>query len=270
MRDFPLKHRIASLTLAYNQGDYIEHCLRGLARSAGALFVMFSERPWTRYNPSARTEFYQTDNTWQILTRLQSELPHLRVIPGEWDCEEDMRNQGLAAARESGFEFLLIADADEFYHDHDLVRIQESLVNDPESDSWWCRMRMPFKYCDYVIVEKDHYLPVVARTREGVKFVNRRLPDGRRSHLPADLVCFNMGFVLPDDRMYEKMRTYSHAHEIVEGWFEDTWLPWTPSSKDLHPREPSRWPCVTRCDPRDYPEILRGHPLLRLYSEETR
>jgi hypothetical protein len=268
MRDFPLKPRIASLTLAYNQGDYIEYCLKGLARSVGALLVMFSERPWTTYNPSARKEFHQVDNTRQILTRLQSELPHLRVIAGEWDCEEDMRNRGLAVARELGFELLLIVDADEFYHEDDLARIQELLVDTPESDGWWCRMRVPFKYCDYVIVEEDHYLPVVVRTREGVKFVNRRLPDGRRIKLPADLVCYNMGFVLPDDRMYEKMRTYGHAHEVVEGWFEEKWLPWTPDAKDLHPREPRRWPCVTRCDPRDYPEILQGHPLLRKYREE--
>ena len=270
MRNLPLGHRFASLTLAYNQEDYIEYCLKGLAHSVGALFVMFSERPWSTYNPSARKEFDRVDNTWHILSRLQAELPHLRIVAGDWHCEEDMRNQGLAAARESGFDYLLIVDADEFYHDNDLARIQEFVIGTPECESWRCRMRIPFKYCDYVVDGGDHYLPVVVRTREGVKFTNRRIPDGRRVRLPADLVCFNLGFILPDDRMYQKMRTYGHAHQVVEGWFEEKWLSWTPNAKDLHPREPHRWPCVRRHDPQDYPEILRGHPLLRMYTEEMK
>jgi len=121
LRDFPLRHRFASLTLAYNQEDYIEYCLRGVARAVGALFVMFSERPWSTYNPSAREECHRVDNTTLILNQLKVELPGLRIIAGDWHCEEDMRNQGLAAARQSGFEFLMIVDADESYHDDHLA-----------------------------------------------------------------------------------------------------------------------------------------------------
>lgn len=131
-------------------------------------------------------------------------------------------------------------------------------------------MRIPFKYCDYVVDGKNHYLPVVVRTREGLRLVKQRIPDGRRIRLPADLVCFNLGFVLSDSRMHEKLRTYSHAHQVLQGWFEETWLSWTPNSTNLHPREPHRWPCVRRYDPGDYPEILQGHPLLRRYPEEMK
>ncbi len=262
------KLRFASLTLAYNQEDYLEYCLRSIAPFAGTLFVMFSKRPWVRYNPVARQEFQRLDNTGRILARLQADLPHLRVITGEWDCEEDMRNEGLAAAREAGYDFLLVVDADEFYRGNDLALIQVWALHVPVADSWWCRMCFPFKYCDYVVDKQDHYLPVVIRTQSDVKFVNRRILDGRRGRLPQRFVCFNMGFVLSDSRMYEKIRTYGHAHELPERWFEEKWLAWTPDTKNLHTRTPHSWPGTHKYDPRGYPEILKGHPLLRRYGDQ--
>ena len=128
---FSDRSRFASLTLAYNQGDYIESCLRELAPHTGASFVMYSDRPFTRYNPDARREYSRVDGTRHILRRLEVEFPHLRVIEGVWDDEQEMRDAGHAAALAEGFEYLLIVDADEFYRRGDLASVTKLVADVP-------------------------------------------------------------------------------------------------------------------------------------------
>jgi hypothetical protein len=255
------KHRFASLTLAYNQKDYLEYRLRQLMPECGAVFVMYSEVPFTLYNPNARAEFSRVDGSREILCRLNREFDHLYVIEGEWTCEDDMRNAGLEAALTKGFESLLIIDADEFYHEQTLPILRQFMRDHPDTDSWWCRVRVPFKYIDYVIDRDDEFLPVAIRLGGATRFCNRRVPSGRRQRLDDRFLLFNMGFVLSDARMLEKTRTYSHAHQLPPLWYQEKWLGWTPETRNLHTRVPALWPRTRFQAPTELPAILRGHPL---------
>ena len=259
--------RFASLTLAYNQEDYIESCLRTLAGQCGAMFVMYSEQPFDGYNPNARRECTRLDSTPTILHRLAREYAHLHVIKGTWSLEDDMRNDGLTAARCAGFDHLFVLDADEFLIDGSWERLRRFVLDRAESESWWCRMRTPFKSIDYVIDRDDEYLPVAVRLTEEVRFVNRRIPSGRRLRLPKELICFNMGYVLSDDRMLEKTRTWSHAHQLPPNWYQQKWLNWTPGTRDLHTREPALWPQTRQRASEALPSVLKGHPLARAKYE---
>ena len=260
--------RFAALTLAYHQEDYLEPCLRSLAGHCGGLFVMYSELPFTRYNPRAREEGFASDATGAILAALQPEIPGLEVIEGVWEGEDEMRNEGRSAALASGFDYLLIVEADEFYGDGVLERVVQSVLDSPGPASWWAKMRVPFKYVDWVIDREDEYLPVALDLHSGMRFDNRRIPGGSRMRLAPELLCFNMGFVLSDERMLEKTRTWSHAHQLPAGWYRDKWLNWRPSTRDLHTRVPELWPCTRPMDPAELPAVLRGRPQFRRYDAE--
>jgi hypothetical protein len=259
--------RVASLTLAYHQADYIEFSLRELAPYVDGMYVMYSQEPFTRYNPTAREEAFADDATGAILERQRGEIRHLRILSGTWACEEDMRNDGLNAARRDGFDILYIIDADEFFADGTLDHARTLIARDPVSDCWSMRMRVPFRRPDRVIDREDEYLPLAIRIKTGIAFDRRRLPNVKRVSLPETITCFNMGFLLPDTRMYEKTRTWSHHHELPPRWFEEKWLGWIPTTTDLHTRVPPLWPATRDHDPALYPRALQHHPLIADFSE---
>ena len=248
----------AAILLAYNQEDYIEQCVREIANHCGAIFIMYSAVPFTFYNPNAREEFSRQDSTSSILAKLKQEYSNLHIIEGEWSKEDDMRNDGRAAALAAGFEYLLIIDADEFFPKDCLPNIQESIENNPDTDSWWCKIRVPYKYINYVIDREDEYLPIAIRLNDDITFVNRRVPSGRRLKLDDCFICFNMGFVLSDDRMLEKTRTYGHAHQLPVNWYKEKWLGWCPDTKNLHTRKPELWPATRVFSPEQLPAALRN------------
>jgi hypothetical protein len=258
--------RFASLTLAYHQREYLEWSLRAVAPHVETMYVMYTDVPFTEYNPGAREEAFPDDGTRDILARLECELPHLRVLSGTWAAEEGMRNDGLRAAAGEGYDTLLIVDADEFFHDGALGEATKLIAADAETDCWSMHMRVPFRFADYVIDRDDELLPLAIRIRDGVCFERRRIPNVPRLALPASITCFNLGFVLSDERMFEKTRTWSHSNQLPSRWFEEKWLGWTPETTDLHTRVPPLWPRTRRIDPAALPASLVGHPLLRRTS----
>lgn len=259
--------RVASLTLAYHQADYIESSLCELAPYVDGMYVMYAQEPFTRYNPTARAETFADDATGAILERLRGRIPHLRILSGSWECEEDMRNDGLSAARRDGFDVLFVVDADEFFSEGTLDLARTLIARDRMSDCWSMRMRVPFRRPDRVIDRDDEYLPLAVRIGPGICFDRRRLPNVKRVSLPETITCFNMGFLLADARMYEKTRTWSHGHELPLRWFDEKWLGWTPATTDLHTRVPQLWPCTRDYDPELYPRALRRHSLVSALSE---
>ncbi|HKP77038.1 MAG TPA: hypothetical protein VJT67_16015 [Longimicrobiaceae bacterium] len=254
--------RVGSLTLAYHQADYLELSLRELAPQVDVMYVMYATEPFTAYNPAARHETFADDGTGAILQRLGAELPHLRVLSGRWACEEEMRNAGLDAARRDGLSVLFVVDADEFFAEGTFGRARSLIARDDVSGCWSMRMRVPFRRPDRVIDRDDEYLPLAVRIAPEIRFERRRLPNVTRVALPETVTCYNMGFLLPDARMYEKTRTWSHGNQLPARWFEEKWLGWTPQTTDLHTRVPPLWPCTRAHDPERYPRALRGHPLV--------
>lgn len=116
--------RFGAIVLAYNQEEYISYCLRALAPHVAHVVVVFSELPWTAYNPRAREMLALADDTGAHLTALQRELSNLTVIEGVWSREEDMRNAGLSVVRTLGVDVCLVLDADEFYPEGGLRQLK--------------------------------------------------------------------------------------------------------------------------------------------------
>jgi hypothetical protein len=254
--------RFGALVLAYNQEDYLGYCIRALAPHVDAIAVAHSDAPWTAYNPHARSEFATPDGTRDILDSLASEIDNLGIVTGLWNTEEAMRNAGLDLLRQAGMDVCLIVDADEFYPESGIARLRDHIEreNDP-GRVYFGAYRACYKRFDYIVESDHHRVPVAVHLDADTTFLLRRLPSGHSSHVPDPFYFWHLGYVLSDQRMWEKLHTFGHAHEVVPRWFEEKWLNWTPSTRDLFRKEPrSRWPRTLKIDPSTLPAILHAHP----------
>jgi len=264
--------RFGALVLAYKQEDYLAYCLRALAPHVERVVVLFTDRPWVAYNSHARTAFTTPDRSREILEGLRAELPNLYVTRGIWGSEEAMRNEGLRALGVAGMDVCMIVDADEMYPDGSLDALKAAIVrHNTPGTAYYVRYQACFRRFDYVVETcyrrpngdgvSVHRAPAAVHIAPDTVFYRHRNPSGPVVELPESLFFWHFGYVLSDERMWEKIHTFGHAHEVLPRWFEEKWLRWTPGTRDLFFKDPpSRWPCTIKIDPSVLPRILSEHP----------
>jgi hypothetical protein len=111
------KLRFGVMTLLYYSEGTIVEMIDNCAPFVDKIYVGFSDLPWSDYNKNARTEFKGSAS----LDVLKDSKWHdkIEVISGVWKSEVDERNDILSKARQDGMDYLIIQDADEFYHPED-------------------------------------------------------------------------------------------------------------------------------------------------------
>jgi len=253
--------RTGAIVLGYNQQEYIEYSLRSLLPHVEHAAVLVPDAPFAAYNPRAREQFAARDGTREILAALQREFGNLSVLEGVWHAEPEMRETGLQHLRSHGAQVCLSVDADEIYPDGALERLHTVIAEaDAPGTVYFARYLTCYKSFEYV-VESSHRMAVAVHLARDTHFPRRRRASGARRDLPDEIFFWHLGYVLSDERMWEKIRTFSHAHEVLPGWYQEKWLAWTPETRDLFRKQPaSRWPRTVRIDPRALPGILHGHP----------
>lgn len=256
-----LPMRFGAMVLGYNQEDYIEYCLSEICGEVDLVVVALPESPFTAYNPAAREEFTAADATQEIVDRVAAQWRHVRVRVGSWSNEESMRDHCLDIMRDSKIDVCMIIDADEFYPTGTLAAIR-CYISDHASpgDVLWARYVNCFKRYDHVIDAPRLRLPVAVVVDAQTRFLEGRCPEGVRLDLPENLFYWHVGYVMSDRRMWEKIRTFSHAHEVAPRWFEEKWLAWTPQSTNLCRRQPDRWPRTIKINRTALPQVLHSHP----------
>lgn len=62
-----------------------------------------------------------------------------------------------------------------------------------------------------------------------------------------------------DEQIHRKLSMFSHAHQILPGWFERVWKAWdaNPTMEDLHPVNPPQFKRAVLQDPAIIPITLR-------------
>lgn len=259
----PIGAKFGAMILAYNQADYIGSCVRAIYPYFHRVVIMYSTAPYTRYNRNARKEFTELDDTLEILKGIPDPDNRLLIIHGAWTCQEDIRNDALGVMRDEKCDYCFVIDADEFYPDRMLPRLFDYLEkNLPDGCVGWVKTKTPFKQMNYLIDTRRARLAVAARILPGTRFTpgGGRAPTGTQFKVDDRFFFWHLGYVLPNKRMWEKVRTYGHAQELPPNWYEEKWLNWTPKTTNLCRRDPARWPKTVRIDPRELPDILHTHP----------
>ena len=227
---------IAAVYCVYNEEEYISYSLRSVYDFVDRIFVLLGTAPYNAYNADARREYAVPDRTELLVEELARTHPKITLIKGVWDSELAHRNAGVRLCRKEGYRYYFLVDGDEVYRQDHLENLRDDLLAHPrvgqfiiKCDLFWrsFRYRIPaddllwmprrmFKL-GWSELGKSHIpLPLPARFTGN----NKTNSLGPVYHVdPRRVIFYHFSFARRPDKMREKLRTYSHAHEILNGWY---------------------------------------------------
>lgn len=231
-----MSKKVAALTVAFNEEKLIKPCVRQFKYPylGGDIFhlVLVSEKPWRGS--------YPPDNTGKVA--LKTGADHVRL--GDWADQATQFNSGLDYLNELGYEWAIIADADEFYTRDGLNtllgRIEWSEYNALRASD----MRVYWKTPEFLIVPDQHDSPIVA-IKTDQKFTDKRNADVFFNYIDAPL--YHFSYVRSDEEMLKKIESFEHSHEFdKQKWYNEVWLKWDGDKENLHPVVPEQFKRVVR------------------------
>lgn len=230
--------KLAVLTIAYNEEDFIIPCILNWKGYVDKHLVLVSSKPW-HGTPVG------DDRTHRLAKNAGAES-----ILGWWATEAEQRNWGLA--RLYDYDYVLIVDPDEFYTNADIETIIQTIKNrsiDPAYShnemipAWRVKKMITYwKTPDYVFDPPDKHQPIIAINPKLARVSEHRQAQDIYAYKPyltymppIDVACHHMSWVKPDDKVREKIQSYSHSDVIPPNWYFDVWSSWEPGS-DMYVR----------------------------------
>jgi glycosyltransferase involved in cell wall biosynthesis len=218
---------LAVCTIAYNEMEWIQRCIRQFRPFVARHVVLVSAKPW--FGASGRD-----DGTAELARR-----EGVEVYVQPWESEAAQRNWGLAHLMD--FDYVLIVDADELYSRRGIETMIASIRRLREPYFRIREMRTYWKTTDYICAPLEGWeAPVIAVDPKRIRFYKQRQvedimgsPLPTASTLPATL--HHMSWVKSNEKIREKIGSFSHAEHIRPSWYENVWLQWTPDMRDIAP-----------------------------------
>jgi hypothetical protein len=231
------------------------------------IFVTYSSLPWT-YNERARKEF--KNSTDKNILEKSNFFSKIQLIEGEWETEEDERNNCLKFVKDQNFDFLIIQDADEFYTKEDYQKNLSEIRKQPWYELYQSPVRSFWKNLHYILVNKNETINFAINCNKEIKFKSLRSTNAKKK-LKLSGICYHLTTVLTDDEYKKKLAHWGHATKFrQEEWFQKKWLKWNESTKNLHPLTPWHWKKAIRYDG-PIPAELEGfeEPIVEQYNKNS-
>lgn len=158
----------------------------------------------------------------------------VEVMEGTWSSEEETRAAGMRTLADC--DYVIGIDSDEILLDAALDRLV-ALCRSGLHPVIGVRCLTYWKSPDYRIDPPETGVIRMVLRRD-VRTHGLRGVDG--SVFVSDVVCHHLSYVRTDEELREKVRLFSHAHEIRPGWYEDVWRAWDRNTRleNLHPTDP--------------------------------
>lgn len=235
--------KIAAHVIAYDVNRFINPMLRNVAPWVDKIYVAHAPRPWA-YIPSSRLTRTNPTKVSDIKTE---GLPcPIEIVPGDWEWEEQARNECLRRAKAEGFDWFITQDADELYTEDSWRQLRHALRNDRQTDCFWTTWYHFWKSSDYIAVYrngsfKTNNVGFALRCKDGLEFAGRRMTNTSNYRI-LDCPCYHYGYALTDEEMQAKVTQWSHARELnAHRWFQRKWLRWRFETENLDPTTPRNW-----------------------------
>lgn len=228
------KSKYAVCIIAHRESEFIEACLKNWEGVVDKRLVLVSSRAWNG-------DSNQDDGTIKIANQFADE-----VVVGEWKSEAEQRSWGLA--RLYDYDYVLIVDADEFYTKEDQKKIIAALDrpihleytpdinNTRKVPAFKCaHITTYWKNSEYVYEPEDKHKPIIAVDPKQLYCYEHRQFKYPYSQFAAcdyapqiDVTCHHFSFAKSDEKVKEKIQSFSHASDIHQKWYENVWLKWEP------------------------------------------
>lgn len=230
--------KIGLVTIAYNEERFISRFLRQVPPFVDQKVCLISSTPW-QGKPEAPDETAG-------LAALNGGITALH----DWPTEHEQRNDGQEYFKD--YDWIITLDPDEFLTNDGWYDLAAFLETAP-LDAYVCQGQKTYWKSGYVIEPPEDFKQIIA-VRPSVNFFDKRCVDVPYGEAPVELHHFS--WARTDAEVLKKISHYSHAHELNKDWYNDVWLKWTPSMKNLHPLTPSA--LLKAVKVKDLPEELEG------------
>lgn len=241
-----MNKRIASLTVAFNEEELIGGCLDLLDVAYKLVLIpkkTFSGRNIARF-----------DDTEKIAKNKGA-----KVIFTDTKNEPETRNFGLAYLLRLGYEYALIVDSDEYWPRSTQKEMSRIITRKP-TDAYKADLCFFFKRPNWKIDGMRNNRAIIAiRTDKTFSTDRPRKFSGKTEYVNPGSI-YHFSFVRRAEKIKEKIESFSHAHEIRDNWYNDTYLPFTPDAKNFHPVNPGEYPrCIEYKLPEEIADKIPKH-----------
>jgi len=253
--------KFATHIVLFGQDKWIMKNIENSYKHVDVIYISYSKKPWG-YNPNARKNIINSFNLDIIKESVF--FDKITLIEGDWQTEEDQRNACVSKAKKDNVDYLMIHDADEFYHDDDFELILDFIKKNPDHDVYKCAWYNFWKTLDYITIQSDGnlvagYPEIFINLTTGTDFSRKRRPSSNKSIIIPNVFCYHASYVLTDSEVKNKLNTWGHHNDFnTDKWYNEKWLNWNEQSIDLHPISPSAWKRAIK-KPKDIelPKILK-------------
>ena len=257
MKEHKFTKRFAAHAMVFNcSEDMLLRMINNCGSFVEKIYIAYSEYPWI-HNPEARNRY--KNNTDLNTLKKSAYYYKIEFIFGEWNTDMEERATCLAKAKNDGFDYLIIQDADEFYSFEDLEKNLIEIEKNPDYDIYETPWMCFWKSTDYVLTNRKNS-PIVGfpefavNCKSGVASVRTRTVQDSVYRLSG--LCYHLSYVLSDEDVYSKIKTWGHTAQFNnEKWYKEKWLQWNLYTRNLHPVSPREWKIATKFDGQ-LPEVL--------------
>ena len=252
------QYRFAVQILFYDCEQFILRTIENCAPFVEKVYITYSPEPWSAYNKNARSLYGNPSNP--DILNFSAYESKIELIAGNWESEEEQRNECLLKARSEGFDYLIIQDADEFYLQGEYLKNLQGIIDNPDHDYYRNPWLTFWKSTNYILLNRYPYYYMngswvkpyrstilgfnacfAINCRTQVVFKDRRLPNSK-NFLMLDGLCHHLSYVLNDEQMRLKLSTWGHSGQVnIEKWITLKWYGWHEVSRNLHPINHIEW-----------------------------
>lgn len=264
------KDKVAAFVSTYDEGPYLKSVLKFLSPRVGRVYVVESE---STFYGAQKPEGER--RTKRIVDEVTSEGVNnivYRVLEGKEHPSPDIkeaheRNQALEMIERDGFEWVWIVDSDELYTEAGADALWKWFLkvakDNPDVLGAKCSWYTYWRSVHWRIDPPEPFRPnVIIRSSCRIASSRHLLPHQQKKIVDvSETLCMvhHYSWAHTPEHVRRKISTWTHAHQVEPGWFENVFMAWQPGSDmhDLHPVEPSAYKRVVKAD--RIPEALEGH-----------
>lgn len=230
-----MKNKIAAQILAFREKNRIKQAIKQYDGLVDLVIVACSSKPWMGN--------LEKDNSYELAIEASSEMETpVWVFEDYWKTEADQRNFCMETALKAGIDWVLIAPPDRFFTRETLETLRH-FIQTAEKISYAMYTLTYWRNYDTVIlpdqVLNEALIPVINKDNIPFKFSYANTSGGGENPLCPG-IAHHISWVKTDSEIKDKIKSYTHANEIITNWYEDVWLKWDKNMTDFSPTEAYR------------------------------
>lgn len=269
--------KIAAVYSVFNEEEYLVYSIRSVRAHVDWVIVNVNQRPWSR-NGAASGRSYALDRTEAIVRDLAKTDPNIILRSGQCANEVAHRQAGMEQCWALGADYYFLVDGDEVYRPDHLQALREEIQTHPEVGTFYIKCHIFWRSFRYRIpAEVMRWTPwrvfKIDRLRRWGPirwpYRTRFIGDNKTNSLgprylipPSRCVFYHFSYARSEEKMRQKITTFSVADQVKTDWFDRVWLAW-PSQRqmrNIHPMVPEEFPIAQPVDPVDLPDVMTTHP----------